>query len=218
MSFEIAVPLVIPATVPLASAPAAADAALELGEIALRLSLAALAAAVVGWDRERQRRPAGLRTHMLVGIGACLFTLLAMDGYERLGRATGTDPLRVIEGIVGGVGFLGAGSILHSRGGVKGLTTAAGIWVVAAIGVAAALGSYATLALALVLVGLTLTVIARVERAVIHGTTNGAGGGTGGPRADERDEGDDGERDGGARDDEKDGREERDQREPHRDR
>ena len=145
-----------------------AAVSLGIGETVLRLALATAAAAVIGWERERKNRPAGLRTHMLVGLGACLFTLLAIDGYDQLGRAQGVDPLRVVDGIVGGVGFLGAGAILQSRGAVKGLTTAAGIWVVAAIGVAAALGSYATLAATIALTAVTLTVVARLERS-IHG-------------------------------------------------
>lgn len=142
---------------------------LGLGELALRLFLAAIAAAAIGWERELKNRPAGLRTHMLVGVGACLFTLLAFDTFDALAeRSPGMDPLRVVEGVVGGVGFLGAGAIIESRGSVKGLTTAAGIWVVAAFGVAAALGNYAALALAFVFASVILTLLARLERAVIH--------------------------------------------------
>jgi putative Mg2+ transporter-C (MgtC) family protein len=167
---------------PLLASTAGASAesgALGVGETALRLTIATAAAALIGWEREQKNRPAGLRTHMLVGLGACLFTLLAVDVAHATSTAgqRGHDPLRVVEGVVGGVGFLGAGAILQSRGSVKGLTTAAGVWVVAAIGVAAALGSYATVAVALGLAAVTLTVVARVERAWIHGHADRAAGG-----------------------------------------
>jgi putative Mg2+ transporter-C (MgtC) family protein len=157
---------------PLLASTAEADfeGPLGIAETALRLSIATAAAALIGWERERKNRPAGLRTHMLVGLGACLFTLLAIEARHELivPGVPGPDPLRVVDGVVGGVGFLGAGAILQSRGNVKGLTTAAGVWVVAAIGVAAALGSYPTVAVALGLAGITLTVVKSVERSWIH--------------------------------------------------
>jgi putative Mg2+ transporter-C (MgtC) family protein len=150
-----------------AAAVAAEPASITTVEVVLRLLAATGAAAVIGWERETQRRPAGLRTHVLVGLGSCLFTLLAIDAAATFAAPApgGSDPLRVVDGIVGGVGFLGAGAIMQSHGAVKGLTTAAGIWVVAAFGVAAAFGSYRMLAIALVLAGLTLTALARFERA-----------------------------------------------------
>jgi putative Mg2+ transporter-C (MgtC) family protein len=103
----------------------------------MRLILAAGLAAVLGFDRERRESPAGLRTYMLVGVGACLFVLApAMAGLSR-------DELgRVLQGVVAGIGFLGAGAIIKvsEREQVKGLTTAAGIWATAAIGITVALG------------------------------------------------------------------------------
>ncbi len=111
-----------------------------------RLLLAALCGAAVGWEREWHKKSAGLRTHMLVALGAASFTLGAVrfvenppDGADSLDL----DPTRVVQGIVGGIGFLGAGAIMQSRGSVEGLTTAAGIWVMGAIGVACGLGYYA---------------------------------------------------------------------------
>jgi putative Mg2+ transporter-C (MgtC) family protein len=167
----------------------AGDGELGLGQAALRLVLATAAAALIGWEREQKQRPAGLRTHMLVGLGACLFTLLAIDVTQRAGTAGGSgDTLRVVEGIVGGIGFLGAGAIMQSRGSVQGLTTAAGIWVVAAIGVAAALGSYWMLGIALALAAVTLTVLGRVEDRWIHGQGGAAANGDTG-----RNDGDDGD-------------------------
>lgn len=102
-----------------------------------RLALAALIGAVVGFQRERVHSPAGLRTHMLVSVGAAFFVLSAVAS-----GATGPDVSRVVQGIVTGVGFLGAGTILKvgDRGVVHGLTTAASIWLTAAIGTGAGLG------------------------------------------------------------------------------
>ncbi len=103
----------------------------------LRVLLAGALAGLIGFQRERVGKPAGLRTHALIGIGAALFTLVGMFGF-----ASG-DPSRVSAGVVTGIGFLGAGMILHRSGGViEGLTTAATIWLVAAIGVASAAGMY----------------------------------------------------------------------------
>jgi len=107
-------------------------------EMALRLVLAAALGAIIGYQRERVGKPAGLRTHMLISIGSALFTVASVSGF------TGTvDPTRIAAGIVTGIGFLGAGAILHREGGiVAGLTTAATIWVSAAIGLAAGAGLY----------------------------------------------------------------------------
>ena len=117
-------------------------------EMFTRLLIALVFGALVGWEREIRARPAGLRTHILVALGAAGFTMVAMMMINEYitGRDTpvAIDPAKIIAGIVGGVGFLGAGSIFHSKtGGVKGMTTAAGIWVVATVGVAACAGYYA---------------------------------------------------------------------------
>jgi len=119
------------------------DEQVPIGVMIVRLLVAAACSAAVGWERESRSKPAGLRTHMLVAIGAAGFTLVAVaicaatierDGNFRL------DPIRLLEGIVGGIGFLGAGAIIRSRGEVEGLTTASSIWVTGAIGVASGLG------------------------------------------------------------------------------
>jgi putative Mg2+ transporter-C (MgtC) family protein len=88
----------------------------------------------VGWERQVGRKPAGLRTHTLVCMGSTLFVLLTVHAAGRFGG--NVDPTRIIHGVVTGVGFLGAGSIMRQEGFVHGLTTAASIWIVAAIGVA----------------------------------------------------------------------------------
>jgi putative Mg2+ transporter-C (MgtC) family protein len=101
--------------------------------IAMLVSLAL--GTLVGWERQVGRKPAGLRTHALVCVGSTLFVLLTVHAARDYGGGT-VDPTRIIHGVVTGVGFLGAGSILRQEGFVQGLTTAASIWMVAAIGVA----------------------------------------------------------------------------------
>ena len=106
--------------------------------MALRLLLAAALGAIVGYQRERAGKPAGLRTHTLICIGAALFTIASLYGFG------GADPARIAAGIVTGIGFLGAGAIIRTREHIVGLTTAASIWAVAAIGLAAGAGLYLT--------------------------------------------------------------------------
>jgi putative Mg2+ transporter-C (MgtC) family protein len=107
-------------------------------ELARRLLLAAALGGVIGIEREMRQKNAGLRTNMLIALGAALFTVMSIE----LSDAAGADPTRVASQIVTGVGFLGAGAILRRDGGVHGLTTAATIWVNAAVGVAAGGGEY----------------------------------------------------------------------------
>ena len=107
-------------------------------EMVLRLLLAAALGAIIGYQRERAGKQAGMRTHVLISTGAALITLVSIYGF-----GAASDPSRVAAGVVVGVGFLGAGVILHRQGGiVAGLTTAATIWVMAAIGLAAGAGLY----------------------------------------------------------------------------
>lgn len=96
----------------------------------LKLGLAALFSMLIGIDRQRRHQDAGLRTHMLVGTGACLFTVLSMSAFPQ------TDDGRVAAQIVSGIGFLGAGTIIKDRRGIQGLTTAASIWATSAVGMA----------------------------------------------------------------------------------
>ena len=123
------------------------DAA-SVTRITVRLSLAALLGGILGFERERKGKAAGLRTHMLVALGAALFILIP----EQAGSSH-ADLSRVLQGIVAGIGFLGAGSIIkgHVEEDIKGLTTAAGIWLTAAIGVAAGMGRETTAVLSTVL-------------------------------------------------------------------
>ena len=122
-----------------------------------QLLVAALLAGVVGYERERREQEAGLRTHMLVGIGACLFTLLMIQLIDRFDSDDiRADPIRVVEAITSGIAFLAAGAIIQARGEVKGLTTGATLWVAGALGLAAGLGEYG---LGVVVVLLTLVIL-----------------------------------------------------------
>lgn len=108
-------------------------------EMVLRPLLAVVLGAGIGYQRERTGKPAGLRTHALIALGAALFTVASIFGFSN-----GVDPSRVAAGVVVGIGFIGAGVILRGlRGdGVVGLTTAASVWVTAAIGLTAGVGMY----------------------------------------------------------------------------
>jgi putative Mg2+ transporter-C (MgtC) family protein len=114
------------------------------GELLVRLALAALLGSVIGAERERLLWAAGLRTHMLVAVGACLFMVVSAFGFADIRTASHVilDPSRVAAQVVSGIGFLGAGSILLRGEVVKGLTTAASLWTVAAIGLAVGGGLY----------------------------------------------------------------------------
>ena len=121
-------------------------------EMVLRLLLATALGAIIGYQRERAGKPAGLRTHVLICTGAALFTVASLYGFGAV-----ADPARVAAGIVAGIGFLGAGAIIHREGGlVAGLTTAATIWAVAAIGLAAGAGLYLVSAVTTILVSIVL--------------------------------------------------------------
>ena len=121
-------------------------------ELIERLMLSAALGAVLGLEREWRQKYAGLRTNILIALGSTLFTVMSID----LSDAAGGDPTRVAAQIVTGIGFLGAGAIMRTGVGIRGLTTAAMIWVNAAIGVAVGGGEYR---LAVIATGVTLTVL-----------------------------------------------------------
>ena len=135
---------------------------IPMGDMMIRLGAATGLAALIGIERELTDRPAGLRTHMLVSLGAAGFLLV---GYEILfATAEGdpsarVDPTRIVEGVVSGIGFLGAGSIIQSRGSVQGLTTGAAIWIAGAVGVACGTGN--------LVMGATITVLALIVVVVL---------------------------------------------------
>jgi putative Mg2+ transporter-C (MgtC) family protein len=116
---------------------------LGTAETLLRLSVAALAGSVIGYERERLQWAAGLRTHMLVCVGSCLVVIVSAYGFsDVLSPHVVLDPSRIAAQVVSGIGFLGAGTILLRGEVVKGLTTAASLWAVAAIGLAVGSGLY----------------------------------------------------------------------------
>lgn len=106
-----------------------------------RVTLAAALGGIIGIEREWRGRPAGFRTNILIAIGACLFTIMSIEGFP-LAESTARDTGRVAAQIVSGVSFLGAGALLQTRNKTKGMTTAATIWLVAAIGMTVGAGAY----------------------------------------------------------------------------
>lgn len=135
----------------------------QLTRVVLRMLVALLLGAAIGWERERRDADAGLRTHMLMSLGAALFVLVPAEAGMQ------SDALsRVVQGLVSGIGFLGAGAVLKSsdEGRIHGLTTAASIWATAAIGLAAGLGREATAVLATVFVLLVLAALRRLSRRI----------------------------------------------------
>lgn len=136
-------------------------------EEVLRLSCAIAAGAAIGLEREIHDKPAGFRTNILICFGAALFTILS----QRMAGVTGGDPARIAAQIVSGIGFLGAGAIIHLRTSVLGLTTAATIWSVASVGMAFGAGAYATGAVAVALVCAVLYVLAAAETRIARWRT-----------------------------------------------
>ena len=122
---------------------------LEL-ELVVRLILGFVLSGIVGLEREVSLKPAGLRTHVLVGLGSTLLTVLSIDAFP------GSDPSRVAASIIVGIGFLGAGTILKTEEKIIGLTTAATLWIVASIGVATGAGFYVLAIVATILAFLVL--------------------------------------------------------------
>ncbi len=141
---------------------------LTWGEITIRLVLSMVLGGFIGWEREVEGKPAGLRTLMLVSLGAGVYVVSGVNAALRAQEPI--DALRVMSGIAGGVGFLGAGLILRTRGEVRLLTTAAAVWGAAAIGMATGLGEYYAAALGGVLVFVTLHYIDALEKRMLGKT------------------------------------------------
>jgi putative Mg2+ transporter-C (MgtC) family protein len=131
----------------------------EFTRLILRLAIAAALGGLLGWERERSGKAAGMRTHMLVAMGAALFVLIP----QQMNRSA-ADRARALQGVIPGVGFLGAGTILKSanEATVKGLTTAAGLWLTAAIGIAAGLGREASAVLSTILALIILHLVPKI--------------------------------------------------------
>ncbi|MHB1391883.1 MAG: MgtC/SapB family protein [Clostridia bacterium] len=132
-------------------------------ELLLRLTLACLLGGLIGIERERNRHPAGFRTHILVCVGSSLVMLCNIFIFEHYKNYANVDPARLGAQVISGIGFLGAGTIMKEGVTVKGLTTAASIWSVACIGLAAGMGFYTGSIFATILVLVTLVVFSRFE-------------------------------------------------------
>ncbi|MEW5784440.1 MAG: MgtC/SapB family protein [Bacillota bacterium] len=141
---------------------------LSYWEIALRLGLAVLLGGLVGIERETHNRPAGFRTHILVCAGSALIMMVSAYGFAgEFGTHYAVDPGRIAAQVVTGIGFLGAGTILQQRGSIRGLTTAASIWVVSGIGLAAGIGFYTGAVLTTLVVLVSLLLLGRVDRMIL---------------------------------------------------
>lgn len=155
----------------------------EATVICIRLAVAAVLGGLIGYDRERRGKAAGLRTHMMVSLGAALFIMVPTRSGMEL-----ADASRVLQGIIAGIGFLGAGAILKQNqyGDIKGLTTASSIWVTAAVGVAAGMGRETTAVLGTLAALFVLVVMARAEVHIDPNLPDGAEDKPGDRRSHER--------------------------------
>lgn len=140
----------------------------EMITVIIRLSLIVLLSGFIGFERELKNHPAGLRTHILVGVGSCLLMLLSLFGFqaflEDFAEVARYDPSRIPSYVISGIGFLGAGTIMvHGGVTVKGLTTAASIWTVAGLGLVVGVGMYFEALLATVIIITTLLFLDKLE-------------------------------------------------------
>lgn len=146
---------------------------LTIQEIILRLTIAAILGAIIGFEREKHSQPAGLRTHMILTIGAALAMCVSIEiaaQYKTI--TTNGDPERIAAQVVSGIGFLGAGAIFRFGSTVKGLTTAVGLWTMAIVGLAAGGGYLLLASAATTLVLIILVVIDILEKRFVHSTLN----------------------------------------------
>lgn len=134
-----------------------------------RLLLASVLGGLIGLEREVHGRPAGFRTHLLVSLGSCLFVITSIEFYRVYGDFTGkvpvgVDPGRVAAQVVTGIGFLGAGAIMRDKTSIRGLTTAACLWVAAALGVACGIGFFSIACLVTLIALISLMLLKNVEK------------------------------------------------------
>ena len=138
-------------------------------EISLRLGCAMLVGLIIGIEREYTHRPAGMRTHILVALGACVVSIAGEMLFTQYNTTGATpDPARLSAQVITGVGFLGAGTIMKEGPTVKGLTTAASLWAVACLGLASGFGYYSLALLGMAFIMITLTVFEVLQRGLIR--------------------------------------------------
>ena len=137
------------------------------GDVFIRLTLSILLSGLIGLERQFHRRSAGLRTHIMVSLGSCLIMLTSLFVFDIYKNIAPVDPSRIAAGIITGIGFLGAGTIIREKEGVRGLTTAASLWVVAGIGLAVGCGFYSAGVMSAFLALIVLLVLRRVDGMII---------------------------------------------------
>ena len=136
--------------------------------LVVRFILAILLSGLIGYEREHSGRPAGFRTHILVGVGSCLVMLTSEYIFYQYAGRTPLDPARLGASVISGIGFLGAGTILRDGSTVKGLTTAASLWAVASIGLAVGIGFYSGAIIGTAATFITLMIFKKFEQATIR--------------------------------------------------
>lgn len=140
------------------------DTDLLLMDFLPKILLSVFCGSIIGLERELRDKPAGMRTYMLISVGATLFTMVSVDFIQGWDRTA--DPLRVAAQIVVGIGFLGAGTIMFARGRISGLTSAAAIWTTAAIGMTIGLGQHILAVIVTFMIVVALVLLGRAERAL----------------------------------------------------
>lgn len=135
-------------------------------EIILKLLLAVIVGGFTGYERERSKQFAGFRTHILVSIGSCITSIIALELFNKYSGISNMDPARLPAQVLSGIGFLGAGAILKNYNGIRGLTTAAGIWTTACIGIAIGYGQYVLGISAWILVMATLYMLKNIDKVI----------------------------------------------------
>ncbi len=130
----------------------------------MRLVLSVVLGGIIGFERQHRGKTAGLRTHILVCLGSCLVAVLSLNLYYNVQGMTNADPARLAAQVVSGIGFLGAGAIMKEGPTIKGLTTAASLWVVASVGIAAGVGALVGAVATTVLVVLALEVLPKIDQ------------------------------------------------------
>lgn len=138
---------------------------MDLGTIFLRIGLAVLLSGLIGLERETIRRPAGLRTHILVCVGSVVAMITSEYLFGKYAGHTNIDPARLGAQVISGVGFLGTGTIIRNGANVKGLTTAASLWAVACVGLAVGIGFYSGAVVGTGIIYITLFLLGKIERA-----------------------------------------------------
>lgn len=137
-------------------------------EIVIRLILAAVLSGLIGLEREVHGRAAGFRTHILVCVGSALIMMTSLHVFSLYRGLANADPARIAAGVVMGIGFIGAGTIMRFKASVKGLTTAASLWTIAGIGLAVGSGFYNGAIITTAIVLIVLVFFSRLERAIMR--------------------------------------------------